>query len=192
MISGDFLTRWNAITVRKVREKGQFLGISYFWIEVLGLNYLTKEPPSFPTFQVKARLYITFIAVPKYNFLVSFLLLLFCVQNLCCNDSKYHSLNWKDVSVTNVDVLEKKQFSLQLLYSLLQVYIVHRVSFIFHLNVFLVSICTRGFGYLLSWPRGRGIGLVCTPRLSFHEFYNFLLFNFLIFISFWKTFFYPR
>ena len=33
----DFLTRWNAITVRKGREKGQFLGISYFWIEVLGL-----------------------------------------------------------------------------------------------------------------------------------------------------------
>ena len=24
MISGDFLTRWNAITVRKRREKGQF------------------------------------------------------------------------------------------------------------------------------------------------------------------------
>ena len=31
------LTRWNAITVGKGREKGQFLGISYFWIEVLGL-----------------------------------------------------------------------------------------------------------------------------------------------------------
>ena len=76
MISGDFLTRWNAITVRKVREKGQFLGISYFWIEVLGLNYLTKEPPSFPPFQVKARLYVNFIAVPKYNFFDSF----FC----CC------------------------------------------------------------------------------------------------------------
>ena len=37
MISGDFLTRWNAIAVRKEREKGQFLVISYFWIEVLGL-----------------------------------------------------------------------------------------------------------------------------------------------------------
>ena len=37
MISGDFLTRWNATTVRKGREKGQFLGISYFWMEVLGL-----------------------------------------------------------------------------------------------------------------------------------------------------------
>ena len=73
MISGDFLTRWNSITVRKGREKGQFLGISYFWIEVLGLNYLTKEPPSFPTFQVKARLYVNFIAVRKYNFLDYFL-----------------------------------------------------------------------------------------------------------------------
>ena len=68
----------------------------------------------------------------------------------------------------------------------------HRVSFIFHLNVFLVSVCTRGFGYLLCWPRGRGIGLVCTRRFSFHEFYNFLLFNFLIFISFWKTFFFTH
>ena len=37
MISGDFLTQWNAITVGKGRGKGQFLGISYFWIEVLGL-----------------------------------------------------------------------------------------------------------------------------------------------------------
>ena len=34
---GFFNRRWNAITVRKGREKGQFLGISYFWIEVLGL-----------------------------------------------------------------------------------------------------------------------------------------------------------
>ena len=83
MISGSgllsveiFLSRWNEITVRKGREKGQFLGISYFWIDVLGLNYLTKEPPSFPTFQVKARLYVNFIAARKYNFLDSFL---FCV-----------------------------------------------------------------------------------------------------------------
>ena len=80
MISGSgllsveiFLSRWNEITVRKGREKGQFLGISYFWIDVLGLNYLTKEPPSFPTFQVKARLYVNFIAVRKYNFLDYFL-----------------------------------------------------------------------------------------------------------------------
>ena len=96
IISADFLTRWNSITVRKGREKGQFLGISYFWIEVLSLNYLTKEPPSFPTFQVKARLYVNFkffTAVPKYSFLDSFFLLLFSVQTLCCNDSKYHSLN---------------------------------------------------------------------------------------------------
>ena len=69
MISGDFLTGWNAITVRKGRGKGQFLGISYFWIEVLGLNYLKKETPSFLTFQVKTRLYVYFIAVRKYNFL---------------------------------------------------------------------------------------------------------------------------
>ena len=63
--------------------------------------------------------------------------------------------------------------------------------FIFHLNVFLVSVCTRGFGCLLCWPRERGKGLVCTRRFSFHEFYNFLLFNFLIFIFFCKTFFLP-
>ena len=84
-----------------------------------------------------------------------------------------------------------RNISLKFLYSLLQVYLVHGVSFIFHLNVSLVSVCTRGFGYLLCWPQGRGKGLVCTQRFSFHEFYNFLLFNFLIFISFWKTFFLP-
>ena len=73
VISGDFLTRWNAITVGKGRGKGQFLGISYFWIEVLGLNYLTKETPSFLTFQVKARLFVNIIAVREYNLLNSFL-----------------------------------------------------------------------------------------------------------------------
>ena len=118
----------------------------------------------------KARLCVNFIAVRKYNFLDYFL---FCfVYKLFA------------VTIRNI--------SLQFLYSLLQVYIVHRVSFIFHLNVFLVSVCTRGFAYLLCWPRGRGIGLVCTRRFSFHEFYNFLLFNFLIFISFCKTFFFTH
>ena len=138
----------------------------------------------------KARLYVNVIAVRKYNFLDSFL---FCFVYktifAVTIDSKYHSLNWKDVSVTNVDIFEKKQFSLQFLYSLFQVYIVDRVSFIFHLNVFLVSVFTRGFGYLLCWPRGRGIGLVCTRRFSFHEFYNFLLF---IFLFFRKTFFFTH
>ena len=116
--------------------------------------------------------------------------LLFSVQNLYCNNSKNHPLNWKDVSVTNVDIFKKEQFSLQFFSSLLQVYIVYRASFIFHLNAFLVHVCTRGFAYLFCWPRGRGIGLVCTRRFSFHEFYNFLLFNFLI-LFFWKTFFLP-
>ena len=74
------------------------------------------------------------------------------------------------------------------MYSLLQVYgIVHRVSFIFHLNVYLVSVYA-----LLCWLRERGIGLVCTRRFSFHEFYNFLLFKFLILIFFGRLFFYPR
>ena len=81
-------------------------------------------------------------------------------------DSKYHLLNWKNVSVTNVDIFEqprpqgafswlwrergksalgtrlifeKKQFALQVFHSLLQVYIVYRVAFIFHLNAFLVA-----------------------------------------------------
>ena len=78
IISGDFLTRWNAITVGKGRKKGEFLGISYFWMEVFifgqkfWVPYLTKEPPFFPTFQVKARLFVNFIAVRKYNLLDSF------------------------------------------------------------------------------------------------------------------------
>ena len=61
----------------------------------------------------------------------------------------------------------------------------YRVSFIFHLNAF------KGFAYFFCWPRGRGIGLVCTRRFSFHKFYNFLLFNFLIFIFFGRPFFLP-
>ena len=90
VISGDFLTRCNSITVRKGRGKGQFLCISYFWIEVLGLNYLTKEPPSFPTFQVKARLYVNFIAVPKHSFLDSF----FC----CCLVYKIFAVTIRNIT----------------------------------------------------------------------------------------------
>ena len=151
----------------------------------------------------KARLYVNVIAVRKYNFLDSFL---FCFVYktifVVTIDSKYHSLNWKDVSVTNVDIFEqprpqgafpwlwrergksavvtrlifeKNQFSLQFFHSLLQVYIVYRVAFIFHLNAFLVL----GFAYLLCWPSGRGIGLVCTRRFSFHELLIFNFFSFL-------------
>ena len=107
LISGDFLSRWNAITVRSLRkgkEKGQFWGISYFWIEVflkevLGLfrSLTLRRNHLHSTFQVKARLYVNFIAVRKYNFskFSRFFFVLFCVQNLCCNDSKYHSLKLK-------------------------------------------------------------------------------------------------
>ena len=116
-----------------------------FWVSItLRRNHLHSQP-----FKLKRDCMEILLPYRNTTFSVLFLLLLFCVQNLCCNDSKYHSLNGKDVSITNVDIFEKKQFSLQFFYSLLQVYIVHRVSFIFHLNVFLVSVCARGFGYLL-------------------------------------------
>ena len=52
-----------------------------------------------------------------------------------------------------------------------------------------MSVCTKGFAYLLCWPRGRGIGLLVmnTEILRFMNFYNFLLFNFLILIFFfWR------
>ena len=60
MISGDFLTRWNAITVGKGRgiegKKGQSWAISYFWIEVFlkeVLGLLAYEGTTFmPPFQV--------------------------------------------------------------------------------------------------------------------------------------------
>ena len=55
-----------------------------------------------------------------------------------------------------------------------------------------IAVCTKWFTYLLCWPRGRGVALACTRRFSFHEFYNFLPFDFLILIFFWKGFFYPR
>ena len=72
MISGDFLTRWNAITVRKGREKDNFQ-VFHIFGQKFQVSYHTKEPPSFPTFQVKARLYVYFIVVRKYNFLDYFL-----------------------------------------------------------------------------------------------------------------------
>ena len=50
VISGDFWTRWNAITVRKGREKGQFWGISYFWIEVFLKEVLGLLPYEGTTF----------------------------------------------------------------------------------------------------------------------------------------------
>ena len=48
----------------------------------------------------------------------SILFVLFCVQNLYCNDCEYHSLNWKDVSVKNIDIFENKPFSLHFFFSL--------------------------------------------------------------------------
>ena len=53
-----------------------------------------------------------------------------------------------------------------------------------------MSVCTKGFAYLLCWLQGRGIRLlVCKSGLSFHEVYNLLLFNFFNFYFFWKLFF---
>ena len=49
---------------------------------------------------------------------------------------------------------------------------------------------SKGFAYLLCWPRGREVGLACRRRFSFHEFYNFLPFNFLILIFFLENFFF--
>ena len=48
----------------------------------------------------------------------SILFVLFCVQNLCYNDCEYRFLNWKNVSVKNIDIFEKKPFSLHFFFSL--------------------------------------------------------------------------
>ena len=88
MISGEFLTRRNEVTVGKERGmKGKKDNFELF--HVFGLGLLAFEGTTFtPTFQVKARLYVKFNAVRKYDFLDSFFFFF-----LCCNDSKYHSLN---------------------------------------------------------------------------------------------------
>ena len=127
-------------------KKEQICPISYFWIRSLSLrrNHLHTN------LQVKARLYVNFNALRKYDFLDTFFSFF-----LCCDDSKYHSLNWKEVSDTNVDIFEKKHFSLQFFFSLHQVYIVYRVSFIFRLNAFLVSFCTKGFTYSALLTAGK-------------------------------------
>ena len=73
----------------------------------------------------------------------SFSLLLNCIETLAT----------QAISVTNVDICEKKQFSLHFFFSLLQVNIVHRVSFIFRVNAFLVSVCTKGPSYFRGTQR---------------------------------------
>ena len=112
MISGEFLKWRNAITVGKkrgMRGKKE----NFELLHVFGLGLIAYEGTTFiPTFQVKARLYVNFNAVWKYDFLDTFSFF------LCCNDSKYHSLNWKEVSDTNVDIFEKKHFNLQFFFSL--------------------------------------------------------------------------
>ena len=134
VISGDFLTRWNAITVRKGRGKGQFWGNSYFWIEVFlkeVLGLLPYEGNTFiPNISSWGETVCKFYYCTEIRF-SRFFFVLFCVQNLCCNNSKNHTLNWQDVSVANVDTFEKEQFSLQFFSSLLQVYTVYRVFFLF-------------------------------------------------------------
>ena len=130
MINRDFWTRWNAITVRKGREKRQFWGVSYFRIGVFLKEDLGLTPNISSQGETVCKYCCLLLPCGITTFSILFFLLFF-VQNLCCNDSKYHSLNWKDVSVTNVDIFEKEQFSLQFFFGLLQVYIVYRVSFIF-------------------------------------------------------------
>ena len=55
-----------------------------------------------------------------------------------------------------------------------------------------MSVCTKGFTYLRCCPRERGVGLSCTRRFSFHEFYNFLPLDFLIFNCFLENFFFTH
>ena len=72
-------------------------------------------------------------------------------------------------------------------------------SFLFDSFVKIWDTCENILGKWFTAPPGKqfpvrlweGIGLVCTRRFSFHKFYNFLLFNFLILI-FFGIFFYPR
>ena len=114
VISGDFLTRWNAITMGKGRasegEKWQFWAISLFLIQVFLKEFevlgLLAQPFNLRRDCIE-------ILLPYGNMFSRFFFVLFCVQNLSGNDCEYHSFYWKDVSVTIVDIFENKQFSLQ-------------------------------------------------------------------------------
>ena len=65
-------------------------------------------------------------------------------------------------------------------------------SFLFDSFVNIWDTCENILGKWFTAPPGKqfpvrlweGIGLVCTRRFSFHKFYNFLIFNFLILIFF--------
>ena len=146
MISADFFTLECHQHGKREGRKGQFWAISYCWIDVFLKEVLGLLAYERSTFKLNLRLYVNFIAVLKYNFL-DFFFVCFCLQNLCCNDSEYHSLNWKDVSVTNVDIFGKKQFSLQFFFSLLPVYIAYRVSYPFvpwRIRVFALLTARKG------------------------------------------------
>ena len=169
MISGDFLTRWNATGEGDHRGKGEGKwGEKRTIFEIAGLFHIFD---------------CMYILLPYGNMIFSILFVLFSVQNLCCNDFEYHSLNWKDVSVKNIDISSVSIFSLAYLS-----YHSAQSFFYFSPKCLLVSVCTKGFAYLLCSPRGRGIGLlVCTRRLSFHEFYNCLLLKLNFFLEFLPT-----
>ena len=69
------------------------------------------------------------------------------------------------------------------------VYIVHSTHFIFCLNAFLVSTCSKDLltaYYLLCWPQGTGTGLlcICTQRLAFHNLTTIFRFNFVLHLFF--------
>ena len=91
--------------LEKGKGKGQFLGISHFWIDVLGL--LPYEGTTFipnKTFQLMARLDVNFIAVRKYNFLDYF---------LCCFVYKLLA-----VTVRNITPQTERTFQSRMLPSL--------------------------------------------------------------------------
>ena len=188
------------LELKKIKPKSSFNAIE--------LNYFLNS-------EVRLRshmaIFVNVNAVRKYNFVDSFLFWFVYKTFAVTIDSKYHSLNWKDVSVTNVDmfeqprpqgafpwlwrergksalgtrlIFEKNQFSLQFFHSLLQVYIVYRVAFIFHLKAFLVAVwlkdslicfADRGEGKWDWYVRGDFYFTNFTTFLIFFFFENFFL-----------------
>ena len=130
--------------MRKGREKltilRYFIFLDRLSLSLRGFRSLTlrRNPLHSQPFKLSETLCKFYCRTEKQfpRLVFCFCFVLFCVQVLCCNDSKYHSLN----------IFEKEQFSLHFFYSLLQLYTVYRVSFIFHLNAFLVPV--KGFAYL--------------------------------------------
>ena len=85
------------------------------------------------------------------------------------------------------DIFEEKAVQSPVFLSLLQVYIVNRVSFIFRLSSFLESVCTKGLTFCFA-DRREGEQDQHVRGVRFMNFTTFCCFICFYFLFLWETF----